>query len=152
MAANASCPHSPACFTSQIPSPHPSARCTPTPPIEPPIPFVDRQLEVNEESFADPASITTSDLSLLFKDVVFAQTDDVLGGQGSATLGDYVANFDIGEQNREVESKEQPPRQPSFAGHKKKLADRGMGPAIIERAGSSAGVPICLFPTAYLVD
>lgn len=87
LAANAGSPHSPACSTSQIPSPHLSARCTSTPPIEPPVPFVDRQLEVNKESFVDPTSTTTSDLGLLFKDMVFAQTNDILGGQVALFLG-----------------------------------------------------------------
>lgn len=37
-------------------------------------------------------------------------------------------------------------------GHGKELADRGMGLAVAERAGSSVGVPIRLFPASYLVD
>lgn len=59
----------------------------------------------------------------------------------------------MGEQNREVESREQPPRQPSpVAGHGKELANHGMGPATAERVESFAGVPIRLFPTAYPVQ
>lgn len=81
--------------------------------------------------------------------MVFAQTDDILGGQGSAALGDFAADLDMGEQNREVEFREQPPCQPSPAkGRGKELVGRGTGPAVAERAGSSAGVPIRLFPRA----
>lgn len=55
-------------------------RRTPTPLVKPSVLLVYKQLEVNEESFVGPTSITSLDLGLLFKDVVFAQTGDILGG------------------------------------------------------------------------
>lgn len=99
-------------------------------------------MEVNEASFMGPTSITSSDLGLLFKDMVFAQIDDILGGQGSDALGDYAADLEMGEQNREeVESREQPPPQPS------PTADRGKG-----LANNDAEVPNRLFPVTYPIE
>ncbi|XP_058184019.1 uncharacterized protein LOC131301658 [Rhododendron vialii] len=68
--------------------------------------------------------------------------DDILGGQGSAALGDYALDLEMGEQNRDiVESKEQTSPQPS------PIADRGKGPV-----NNEVEVPICLFPTVYPIE
>lgn len=108
---------------------------------EPSIPLEDLQLEVNEASFMCPTSITSSNLGLLFKGVIIVQNDDILGGQGNAALGDYTIDFDMGEQKREVESRENlsPQRSPAV--------DRGKGPA-----NNEVEVPIRLYPAAYLVE
>lgn len=101
LATDATSPHSPACSTSQASSPHHYASHIPAPLAETSVPLVGGLLEVNEESFVDPTSITTSDLGCLFKDVVVEQTDDILGGQGSAALGDFEVDLsaDMGEQD-----------------------------------------------------
>lgn len=66
-------------------------------------------------------------------------------GRGSAALGDFEADFsaDMGEQDREVESRNET---------RSDLGGRGGGPAAKERATSSAGGATRLFPADYPVD
>ncbi|KAI8548597.1 hypothetical protein RHMOL_Rhmol07G0285400 [Rhododendron molle] len=119
------------------------------------------QFRLSGDLSTGPTSLTSSQLEYLVKDVDIVPGDDVLGGQGSATFGDYgpQPSGDLGNQGREEESGEEMHFRSSSAvgsgkGNNTDLAGRGKDQVVEEeqRAASPAGEVIRLFPGGFAVD